>query len=31
MYDRALLWRATDFWRTGLKPEWRKKIAKYNT
>ena len=31
MYDRALLWRATDFWRKGLKPEWRKKIAEYNT
>ena len=31
MYDRALLWRATDFWREGLRPEWREKIAKYNT
>ena len=31
MYDPALLWRADDFWREGLKPEWRKKIKKYNT
>jgi hypothetical protein len=31
MFDRDLLWRATDFWREGLKPEWRGRIARYNT
>ncbi len=31
MYDRALLWRATDFWREGLKPRVRKNIKLYNT
>lgn len=31
MYDRALLWRATDFWREGLKPRVRKNIKMYNT
>ena len=31
MYDRALLWRATDFWREGLKARVRKNITLYNT
>ena len=30
MFDRALLWRATDFWREGLKSEWKKRITQYN-
>jgi hypothetical protein len=31
MFDRALLWRATDFWREGLEEYWKTKITKYNT
>ena len=31
MYDRALLWRATDFWREGLRERVRKNITLYNT
>ena len=31
MFDRKLLWRATDFWREGLRPEWKSRIARYNT
>ena len=31
MYDRALLWRATDFCREGLKPRVRADIKLYNT
>ena len=31
MFDRALLWRATDFWREGLTPRMHKVIGLYNT
>jgi hypothetical protein len=31
MFDRKLLWRATDFWREGLRPEWKSRITRYNT
>ena len=31
MFDRAKLWRATDFWREGLTPRMKKCIRLYNT
>jgi hypothetical protein len=31
MFDRALLWRATDFWREGLIEHWKTKITEYKT